>query len=114
MAGNAGGGAVGNWRAPEGRRRQTLIGMRIVVGYWREMNQFSRFAVLVSILLLFAALAVAIDIGGAGPAAAVTQLLSLRTTEDFRRFTESWGTWAALGSITLMVLHSVLPFPAEM
>ena len=91
-----------------------LTGLGIVVGHWREMTQFSRFAVLVSILLLFAALAVAIDIGGAGIPAVVTQLLSLRTTEGFRRFAESWGTWAALGSITLMVLHPVLPLPAEM
>lgn len=25
----------------------------------------------------------------------------------------TWGTWAALGSIALMILHSFLPFPSE-
>ena len=82
------------------------------------MHRSSRFAVLVIILLLGAALAFALDMGVAGTWAgipdAVTQLLSLRTTEDLRRFVETWGTWAALGSIVLMVLHSVLPIPAEM
>ena len=90
------------------------IVQHIVVGHWREMNRFPRFAVLVSLLLLLAALAVAIDIGTGVSPAAVTQLLSLRTAEDFRGFAESWGSWAALGSIALLVLHSVLPFPAEM
>jgi uncharacterized membrane protein YdjX (TVP38/TMEM64 family) len=81
------------------------------------MYRSSRFAVLIVILLLFSALAFVIDIGVAGTwagiPAAVTQLLSLRTTEDFSHFVETWGAWAMLGSITLMVLHSVLPIPAE-
>lgn len=89
-------------------------GMGIVVGQWRAMDRVARFAVLGGILLLCAALAVAIEIGGTPTPDAVTQLLSLRTTEDFRRFAESWGSWAALGSITLMVLHPILPFPAEL
>src|SRR5580692_3963368 len=89
-------------------------GMAIVVGQWRAMDRVARFAVLGGILLLCAVLAVAIEIGGMRTPDAVTQLLSLRTTEDFRRFAESWGSWAALGSITLMVLHPILPFPAEL
>lgn len=39
-------------------------------------------------------------------------VLSL-TTEDVHRFVAAWGAWAALGSIVLMVLHSVLPLPGE-
>lgn len=92
-----------------------LTGLRIAVGHWREMNRFSRFAARVVILLLFAAaLAVAIETSSADGSAAVTRLLSLRTTEDFRHFAESWGGSAALGSIALMVLHAVLPLPAEL
>lgn len=33
---------------------------------------------------------------------------------DIRRAIEAWGAWAAFGSISLMVLHSVLPLPGEL
>jgi uncharacterized membrane protein YdjX (TVP38/TMEM64 family) len=33
------------------------------------------------------------------------------TTEDVHQFVAAWGAWAALGSIILMAVHSVLPLP---
>ena len=42
----------------------------------------------------------------------MSAVLSL-TTEDVHRFVAAWGAWAALGSIILMVGHSVLPLPGE-
>jgi uncharacterized membrane protein YdjX (TVP38/TMEM64 family) len=35
------------------------------------------------------------------------------TIEDMVAQIRSWGQWAALGSIALMVVHSFVPFPAE-
>lgn len=36
------------------------------------------------------------------------------TTEDFANFIKSLGAWGVAGSIGLMILHSFLPFPAEL
>jgi uncharacterized membrane protein YdjX (TVP38/TMEM64 family) len=33
--------------------------------------------------------------------------------DDVDRFIAAWGAWAAVGSMALMVLHSVLPLPGE-
>jgi uncharacterized membrane protein YdjX (TVP38/TMEM64 family) len=35
------------------------------------------------------------------------------TPSDAEAFLRSWGPWSALGAVTLMVLHSFLPLPAE-
>jgi uncharacterized membrane protein YdjX (TVP38/TMEM64 family) len=35
------------------------------------------------------------------------------TPADVERFVHAWGAWSAVGSVTLMVLHSFLPLPAE-
>ena len=35
------------------------------------------------------------------------------SSEEIERVIRSWGVWGVLGSIGLMVLHSVVPFPAE-
>jgi uncharacterized membrane protein YdjX (TVP38/TMEM64 family) len=40
------------------------------------------------------------------------RLLSL-TTQDVESFAAAWGTWSALASILLMILHSFMPLPAE-
>lgn len=37
-----------------------------------------------------------------------------RSVEDVREAIEAWGAWAAFGSVSLMVLHSVLPLPGEL
>jgi uncharacterized membrane protein YdjX (TVP38/TMEM64 family) len=69
---------------------------------------------------LLAALAVAAGLAAAGAVAGgwidpagIAGSLSL-TSADVRRFAAAWGPWAAHGSIALMVLHTVLPLPAEM
>lgn len=36
------------------------------------------------------------------------------SVEGVRALVEGWGPWAPVASIGLMVLHSVLPFPAEL
>jgi len=35
------------------------------------------------------------------------------SVEGMERFIESFGAWAAIGSIVLMILHSFVPVPAE-
>lgn len=40
-------------------------------------------------------------------------LLLHGTVEDTVQIIRSWGTWNVVGSIALMMLHSFLPFPAE-
>jgi len=36
------------------------------------------------------------------------------TTEDFTDFIRSLGPWGVAGSVALMILHSFVPFPAEL
>jgi uncharacterized membrane protein YdjX (TVP38/TMEM64 family) len=36
------------------------------------------------------------------------------TTEDFANFIRSLGAWGVAGSVGLMILHSFVPFPAEL
>lgn len=35
------------------------------------------------------------------------------SADEAIKFIQSWGNWGIVGSIALMVLHTVLPFPAE-
>jgi len=35
------------------------------------------------------------------------------SADEATRFIRSWGAWGVIGSIGLMVLHSVIPFPSE-
>jgi uncharacterized membrane protein YdjX (TVP38/TMEM64 family) len=66
---------------------------------------------LLAVVAATAAAVIAVAEGRIDPAG-VARLLSM-TTADVHRFAASWGAWAALGSVALMVLHSVLPLPAE-
>jgi uncharacterized membrane protein YdjX (TVP38/TMEM64 family) len=36
------------------------------------------------------------------------------SVEGIERIAEAWGAWAPVASIALMILHSFLPFPAEL
>jgi uncharacterized membrane protein YdjX (TVP38/TMEM64 family) len=36
------------------------------------------------------------------------------SVEGIERITEAWGAWAPVVSIALMILHSFVPFPAEL
>ena len=94
-------------RPPERRHIRAVC---IIV--WTKSPLRSKIPSLVAAVAAAAAL-----IGGVAASQAVgvdglSGLLSL-TPESVHRFAEAWGRWAALGSITLMVVHSVLPLPAE-
>jgi uncharacterized membrane protein YdjX (TVP38/TMEM64 family) len=36
------------------------------------------------------------------------------SVEGIERIAEAWGSWAPVASIGLMILHSFVPFPAEL
>jgi len=62
-------------------------------------------------VLLWAIVALVVAVGVAGFAFEWGQELSIEQLVDTIR---SWGMWGALGSIGLMMLHSLVPFPAEL
>jgi uncharacterized membrane protein YdjX (TVP38/TMEM64 family) len=84
---------------------RALSGRRSGPGLWQSL------LVVLGILAAVAA-CVALGFGWRTVEQAVARLdLSV---EGIERIAEAWGAWAPVASIALMVLHSFVPFPAEL
>ena len=63
--------------------------------------------------LAFIVLAIAAATSGLFDADTWTRIWDRISVEEFERLIESWGPWGVVAAIGLMVVHSFVPFPAE-
>ena len=72
----------------------------------------ARSALLFGAIVLVLAVILATGVGAAAGTSVSVWPQDL-TPEGFRKLILSWGMWAVVGSLLLMVVHSFIPFPAE-
>jgi len=77
-------------------------------------KQHKSFKFYLLLVLLFVFLAVVSFRLGILPAVGIKLTGISLTTEDFADFIKSLGGWGVAGAIGLMILHSFVPFPAEL
>ncbi len=78
-----------------------------------RMHGRSALAVLLIAIIVCTVAAIVLTLPGT-PSGTPAQILGFEySTEAVERLILSWGAWGVIGSIGLMIIHSFVPFPAE-